>query len=56
MFQILFVEVLDADETVFGGTGQDEFVELGWIGAGIARLRVLQQEDHQKGDDRSCRY
>ncbi len=52
MLQILLVEILDADETVFGMARQDDLVELGLNRAGIARLGVLQHEDHQEGDDR----
>lgn len=51
-FQFLFVQLLDADVLVSGFRRQDELVELCLHRLPIAILRVLQEEHHQKGDDR----
>ena len=44
-------KVLDADEGVLGGAGADQFVELGLDRRAVPVLRVLDQENHQEGDD-----
>ena len=45
-------EVFDVDHLVAGFIdGSDELVELEIDGAGIAVLRVLDEEDHQKSDN-----
>jgi hypothetical protein len=48
---LLFGQVLDADEGVFAVPGADQFVELGLDGGAVTVLRVLDEEDHQEGDD-----
>jgi len=43
--------MLDADVYVFRGTCTDQFVELDLDGRTIAVLRILNQKDHQEGND-----
>jgi hypothetical protein len=44
--------VLDADEAVPRLAARaDDLVELGLHGRGVSVLRVLDQEDHEEGDD-----
>lgn len=45
--------MLDTDEVVLGMARTDQLVELGLDGA-VAVLRVLDQEQHQEGDDRGA--
>src|SRR4051794_10078231 len=50
--QLRLGAMLDADEGVAGAfRGADHLVELGLDRRSVAVLRVLDQEDHQEGDD-----
>jgi hypothetical protein len=43
--------MLDADQGVLSDADADEFVQLDLDGSTFPVLRVLDEEDHQEGDD-----
>ena len=48
-------QMLDADVNVFCRTCADQLVELDLDGRAITVLRILNQKDHQEGDDGRAR-
>src|SRR5689334_11165178 len=43
--------MLDSDKKILGGAYANEFVQFDLYCCAIAILRILNQEDHQKGDN-----
>ena len=55
LFNVLFRLLLDTPELVESLTSSDQLVELGVDGGGVSVLGVLNEEHHQKSDDRRTR-
>jgi nitrogen fixation protein FixH len=52
LVQVLFGQLLQVEQYIVSAfQGADDLVELELQGLVVAVLRVLDQEDHQKGDD-----
>ena len=51
LVELFLGQLLDADVAVLRSAGANDLVELGFDRGTVAVLRVLDQEDHQEGDE-----